>query len=94
MLGKVNPIMAEFLIQTGFQMIGNHAASSVDLDHSELDLNIWEGCMVFNILTSMELLEYSVTALTQKCLLGLKPIEAANQKHVNSIIPRLTSLAH
>jgi fumarate hydratase class II len=37
MPGKVNPVMAEFLIQTGFHVIGNHTACSAGLDHGELD---------------------------------------------------------
>lgn len=94
MPGKVNPVMPEFLIQACFKVMGNHAACSACLDHGELDLNIWESCMVFNILESMELLDCSLTGFTQKCLQGMQVVSSVNEDHADSIIPRLTRLAH
>jgi aspartate ammonia-lyase len=49
--------------------------------------------MTFSILDSMELLENALQAFTEKCLIGLGMNFEANDRHANSIIPRLTRLA-
>ena len=56
MPGKVNPVIPEFVIQCCFQVLGNHAACAGVLDHGELDLNVWESVLLFNVLDSMRLL--------------------------------------
>lgn len=94
MPGKINPVIPEFLIQTCFKVMGNHAACAAGLNHGELDLNIWESSMVFNILDSMELLESSITVFNKKCLAGVLPVVEVNEKHADSIIPYLTRLAY
>lgn len=93
MPGKVNPVIPEFLMQLCYRAIGNHAMCSAGLDHGELDLNIWESSIVFPILEAMDLLEQGVTVFEGKCIRGLEPVIQVNQDHVNSLIPRLTSLA-
>jgi aspartate ammonia-lyase len=93
MPGKVNPVIPEFLIQTGFRVIGNHASCVVGLDHGELDLNVWESSMTFSVLESLELLQDGVTTFTERCVQGLSVDEAQNVRHAGSLIPLLTAKA-
>ncbi|HEX7010599.1 MAG TPA: lyase family protein, partial [Phycisphaeraceae bacterium] len=60
MPGKVNPVIPEFLIQAGFQAMGAHHACQAALDHGELDLNVWESTLVFNVLEAMDLLAAAI----------------------------------
>ena len=62
MPGKINPVIPEFLIQICFQVTGNCITSKQAIEHGELDLNIWESSIVFNILESISLLSKGVRA--------------------------------
>ncbi len=93
MPGKVNPVMAEFLIQICFRVVGNHSMCAMGLDHGELDLNVWESSMTFAVLESIELLACAVRSFSERCVRGLVVNEERNQQHTQTIIPRLTRLA-
>jgi aspartate ammonia-lyase len=92
MPGKVNPVIPEFAMQLCFQAIGCHAACVPALDHGELDLNVWESTIVFNILDAMDLLAAACNALTGRCIATLEIVSGKNRAHVETIIPLLTRL--
>ena len=92
MPGKVNPVIPEFVIQCSFQVIGNHAACSGALDHGELDLNIWESVLLFNVLDSTGLLVNASRTLAERCLEGVTVVPESNRRNADSIIPLLTEL--
>ena len=92
MPGKVNPVIPEFVVQCCFQVIGNHAACAGALDHGELDLNIWESVLLFNVLDSMGLLANAANTLAERCLAGVTVVPATNRRNADSIIPLLTEL--
>lgn len=93
MPGKINPVIPEFVIQLCFQVAGCHAACQMALDHGELDLNIWESTIVFNILDSMSHLQEAVTSLRQNCIQGLKCASQKSRNLSELLIPQLTDLA-
>jgi aspartate ammonia-lyase len=90
MPGKVNPVIPEFLIQACFQAMGAQAVCEAALEHGELDLNVWESALVFNLLDAMDLLRCAAGAFAAKCVAGFRVEEAANAAHCRSIIPQLT----
>lgn len=92
MPGKVNPVIPEFVIQCCFQVIGNHAACAGALDHGELDLNIWESLLLFNVLDSTGLLANGAHTLAERCLEELTVAPERNRRNAQSIIPLLTEL--
>ena len=92
MPGKVNPVIPEFLIQAGFQVIGCNAASQAALEHGELDINIWESTFVFNILEAMEMLTTAVTQFEERCIRGFVVNEERNSRNADSIIALLRRL--
>ncbi len=93
MPGKVNPVIPEFVVQCCFRVIGNHAACAGVLDHGELDLNIWESILLFNVLDSMGLLANAAHTLAERCLEGLTVVPERNRRNTATIIPLLTGLA-
>lgn len=94
MPGKINPVIPEFLVQACFQVMGNNVACQAALDHGELDLNVWESSIVFNILNSMELLSDAVSAFSGKCIQGFTINKKQNVKNIDTISPVLTRLMH
>ena len=92
MPGKVNPVIPEFVVQCCFQVIGNHAACAGALDHGELDLNIWESVLLFNVLDSMGLLTNAAHTLVERCLEEVTVVPERNRRNADSIIPLLTEL--
>jgi aspartate ammonia-lyase len=92
MPGKVNPVIPEFLIQLCFQVLGADASCQAALDHGELDLNVWESTMVFNILDSMSLLTTGLTVFATRCIEGFRVNRARNAANVNAITPLLIRL--
>jgi aspartate ammonia-lyase len=92
MPGKVNPVIPEFVIQCCFQVLGNHAACAGVLDHGELDLNVWESVLLFNVLDSMRLLANAAHTLAERCLEEVTVVRERNQRNTASIIPLLTDL--
>jgi aspartate ammonia-lyase len=93
MPGKVNPVIPEFVILAGLQVKGNHAACAGALDHGELDLNVWESAVVFNILDSFERLTAAIQTLIERCIQGLGVSARRSRAHARSVIPLLTRLA-
>ncbi|MCB2196327.1 MAG: aspartate ammonia-lyase [Bacteroidetes bacterium] len=94
MPGKVNPVIPEFLIQLCFQVIGKNATVQMLIDHGELELNIYESSLIFNILDQMDLLISGVTVFNTKCFSGIQINKEVNLKNTDTIIPLITELMH
>lgn len=92
MPGKVNPVIPEFVIQSSLQVVGNHVACAAALDHGELDLNVWESVMVFNILDSMQLLSNAAFSLANRCLQEMEVVEQRGAQNIRTLIPLLTEV--
>lgn len=93
MPGKINPVIPEFVIQSSFTVIGLMQACGLAAEHTDLDLNVWEGTFVHSILTSISLLSCAVNSLSIRCLSGLKVNESVNRKHSMSKTSRVTDYA-
>ena len=75
MPGKINPVMAESLMQVCAQVIGNDATVSLSGLSGNFELNVMMPVMAYNTLQSIELLSNGVTAFREKCLNGLEADE-------------------
>jgi aspartate ammonia-lyase len=93
MPGKINPVIPEFVIQLGFDACGKVAACTSAIDHGELDLNVWESLVVFNVLDAMELLANASSALETRCVKSLGINVEVNRRHANTLMPTLARLA-
>ncbi len=93
MPGKVNPVIPEFAIQLCLQAGGHHAVCQAALGLGELDLNVWESALTFNLLDSMALLAQAASSLDLRCIRGLTVDIARNRQHAESIVPMLSRLA-
>jgi aspartate ammonia-lyase len=93
MPGKINPIVPEFVVQCAMYAIGAAAACAMATDHAELDLNVWEGIYVHNLLSAQSLLLGAIEAWNCRCLNGLQVDDAVNIAHAASLTSQLATVA-
>ncbi|KEO82687.1 aspartate ammonia-lyase [Tumebacillus flagellatus] len=72
MPGKVNPVMAEVVNQVAFQIIGNDHTISLASEAGQLELNVMEPVLVFNLLQSLSILQNALSVFRQFLVEGLK----------------------
>jgi hypothetical protein len=71
MPGKVNPVIPEVVNQVCFQVIGNDTVVTMAAEAGQLQLNVIEPVIAFNIFQSVEMLTQAVIVLRERCILGI-----------------------
>jgi fumarate hydratase class II len=79
MPGKVNPVIAESLIQVVAQVIGNDATISVAAQGSYFELNTMMPVAAYNLLQSIGLLAAATDNFANQCISGLTATERGPQ---------------
>ncbi len=77
MPGKVNPVIPEMVNQVAFQVIGNDITVTLAAEAGQLQLNVMEPVIAFNVLQSLDLQTRAINTLTEKCIKGI----TANRSH-------------
>ncbi|HEU4965142.1 MAG TPA: aspartate ammonia-lyase [Bacilli bacterium] len=72
MPGKVNPVMAEVVNQVAFQIIGNDHTISLASEAGQLELNVMEPVLVFNLLQSLSILQNVLQTFRENLIEGLQ----------------------
>jgi len=68
MPGKVNPVIPEMVNQACYQVIGNDLTVSMASESGQLQLNVFEPIMAFNLFQSMQVLKNSCSILHKRCI--------------------------
>jgi fumarate hydratase class II len=93
MPGKVNPVMAEMLMQVSAQVVGNDSAITFAGSHGNFELNAMMPVIAHNLLQSISLLAAGASTFARRCVSGLE----AQKEHCEAAIERslamCTSLA-
>lgn len=84
MPGKVNPVMAEVVNQVSFQVIGNDQTVSLAAMSGQLELNVMEPVLVYNIIQSTEILTNVLKVFREKCIDGI----TANREVCKDMVER------
>lgn len=71
MPGKVNPVMCEVVNQVAFQVIGNDHTISLASEAGQLELNVMEPVLVFNLLQSISMMDQVFQVFNKHCLQGI-----------------------
>lgn len=71
MPGKVNPVMAEVINQISFQVIGNDHTISLASEAGQLELNVMEPVLVFNLLQSLSILQNGIDVFRKYLIEGI-----------------------
>jgi aspartate ammonia-lyase len=72
MPGKVNPVMAEVINQIAFQIQGNDQTIGLASEAGQLELNVMEPVLVFNLLQSLSILQNGVRVFITNLIDGLE----------------------
>ena len=72
MPGKVNPVMAEMVMQVAAQVIGNDTAVAWAGANGNLELNVMMPVLAHNLVESAELVASAADAFREKCVEGLE----------------------
>ena len=88
MPGKVNPVIPEVVNQVCFQVIGNDITVTLAAEGGQLELNVFEPILGFNIFQSIEMMERACTVLRERCVEGI----TANREWCHKLVERSVSL--
>ncbi|BCR03106.1 fumarate hydratase class II [Desulfuromonas versatilis] len=93
MPGKVNPVMAESLMQVCAQVIGNDAAITLGGLAGNFELNVMMPVITRNLLESIALLATAGTQFTHRCVRGLEADRRRCEQTVEQSLAMCTALA-
>jgi len=89
MPGKVNPVIPEVVNQVAFQVIGHDLTVTMASEAGQLELNVLEPVLAFNLFQSIRMLERAFSALRRLCVDGI----TANEAHCRAQVERSIGLA-
>ena len=85
MHGKVNPVMPEMINQVAFQVIGNDHTICLASEAGQLELNVMEPILVFNLLQSISIMNNAFHVFTEHCLKGIEANETRLKEYVEKV---------
>ena len=92
MPGKVNPVMPEVINQVAFQVIGNDHTICLASEAGQLELNVMEPVLVFNLLQSISIMNQAFRAFTDYCLKGIRANEERMKEYVEKSAGLITAV--
>ena len=92
MPGKVNPVIAEVLDQSCYQVIANDLAISFGVENRQFELNVMEPVISFNLFNSLTYLTNAVNTFVDKLLVDLRPNEEQCKEWLDKSVGVVTAL--
>ena len=92
MPGKVNPVIPEVVNQVCYQLIGMDMTVTMASEASELELNMAEPVIAFNLLFGLTLLRNAATILRTRCIDGIQANKERCEAYVRNSIGLVTAL--
>lgn len=71
MPGKVNPVIPEVVNQVAFQVIGSDITITLASEGGQLQLNVFEPIIAYNLFTNIDLMRHAFVTLAHKCVDGI-----------------------
>jgi len=82
MPGKVNPVIPEVVNQIAFQVIGMDVTITMAAEAGQLQLNVMEPVIAFDLFQMLEMLQRGCRVLETRCVAGI----TANREHCRSMV--------
>jgi aspartate ammonia-lyase len=92
MPGKVNPVIPELVSQICYQIIGYDVTISMAAEASELELNMAEPIIAYDLLHGLMILKNACVTLVARCISGIKANEDRCRQYVQNSIGLVTAL--
>jgi len=93
MPGKVNPVIPEVVNQIAFEVIGNDVTITMAAEAGQLELNVMEPVIAFNLFFSIQLLRNACHTLSDRCILGITANRERCFQMVKNSIGLVTALS-
>ena len=82
MPGKVNPVIPEVVNQIAYQVVGADLTITMASENGQLELNVMEPVIAYNLFQSIDMLGRACTTLADKCITGI----TANREHCRNMV--------
>jgi aspartate ammonia-lyase len=92
MPGKVNPVIPELVSQICFQIIGYDVTIAMASEASELELNMAEPIIAYDLLHGLMILKNACVTLVARCISGITANEDKCKSYVQNSIGLVTAL--
>ncbi|MFY0137464.1 aspartate ammonia-lyase [Bacillus cereus] len=92
MPGKVNPVMAEVINQVAFQVIGNDHTICLASEAGQLELNVMEPVLVFNLIQSISIMNNGFRVFREYCIEGITANEELLKEYVEKSVGIITAV--
>lgn len=92
MPGKVNPVIPELVSQICYQIIGYDVTISMASEASELELNMAEPIIAYDLLHGLMILKNACVTLATRCISGIAANEERCRHYVQNSIGLVTAL--
>lgn len=92
MPGKVNPVIPEVVNQACFHVMGIDHSVALASEAGQLQLNVFEPVIAFNLFTGINMLAHICETFAQKCIDGIEMNEEHCREQVLSNIGLVTAL--
>ncbi|MDO7907727.1 aspartate ammonia-lyase [Paenibacillus sp. JX-17] len=92
MPGKVNPVMCEVINQIAFQVIGNDHTICLASEAGQLELNVMEPVLVYNLLQSLEIMNNGFRVFRIHCVEGIQANVERCKDYVERSVGMITAL--
>ncbi len=85
--GKVNPVMAEMMIQCDMLIGGNDSVIQNTLSQGEIHLNVWEEMAGFLLIQNITRLTKAAFLFQRRCIAGIELNEEVSRRYSRAAIP-------
>jgi aspartate ammonia-lyase len=92
MPGKVNPVIPEVVNQVCYQVVGNDLTVTIAAEAGQLQLNVFEPVIAFNLFQSVDMLTKGAIVLRERCVLGITANTERMREMVYGSIGLVTAL--
>jgi aspartate ammonia-lyase len=92
MPGKVNPVIPELVSQICYQIIGYDVTIAMASEASELELNMAEPIIAYDLLHGLMILRNACITLTARCITGITANKERCEQYVKNSIGIVTAL--
>lgn len=92
MPGKVNPVLPEVVNQVAFQVQGNDLTIALACGAGQLELNVMEPVIVFNLLQSLDILRNVMKVFRERCVEGITANAERCQTMVENSVGVITAI--
>ena len=92
MPGKVNPVIPEVVNQVAFQVIALDNAVAMASESGQLQLNVFEPLIAYNLFTSITMMTSAIATLRTRCINGIVANEEACREMVFNSVGIVTAL--